>query len=44
MTDHMMNLRALLEKNPDPDILPVMVGVAAVRLMELEIGALAGAA
>lgn len=43
MTKPMMDLRALVEKSGDADLLREMIGFAAERLMELEVGAKAGA-
>ena len=44
MTDEMMSLRAMLEKAPGADFRREMIGFAAERLMELEVGALTVAA
>ncbi|MEK1928407.1 MAG: hypothetical protein AAAC47_01205 [Pararhizobium sp.] len=38
MTNDMMNTRTLVEKSADPDLLREMIGFAAERLMELEVG------
>ena len=38
MTDDMMNLRSLLAKVPDTDVLLEMIGFAAERLIEREVG------
>jgi putative transposase len=43
MTEDMMALRGLMEKSADADLLREMIGFAATRLMELEVGAVAGA-
>ncbi len=44
MTDDSMNVQALLGKTADADFLREMIGFAAQRLMDLEIGGLTGAA
>ena len=44
MTAERMALQALFEKTPDADFLRQMIGFAAQRLMELEVGSLTGAA
>jgi putative transposase len=43
MTDETMNLRDLLEKTADSDLLREMIGFSAQRLMELEVESLTGA-
>jgi hypothetical protein len=43
MTDEMMSLRTLIEKAPDADLVREMIGFAAQRLMELEVGEFTGA-
>jgi putative transposase len=43
MTEDKMDLQALLAKSPDADFLREMIGFAAERLMELEVGAATGA-
>ena len=44
MTDETMALRGLLEKSADASFQREMIGFAAERLMELEVGELTGAA
>ena len=44
MTDETMNLRTLLEKSSDADLLREMIGFTAQRLMELEVEGFTGAA
>lgn len=43
MTDDMMNLRTLVEKTPDADLLREMIGFAAQKMMELEVESQTGA-
>ncbi|SEK12634.1 Transposase, Mutator family [Marinovum algicola] len=43
MTKQMMDLRALVEKSADGDLLREMIGFAAERLMDLEVGTKTGA-
>jgi putative transposase len=43
MTNDMMDVRSLVEKSADADLLREMIGFAAERLMELEVGGATGA-
>jgi transposase-like protein len=44
MTNETVNLKALIEKTPDADLLREMIGFAAERLMDMEVSGLTGAA
>ncbi|KQO94543.1 hypothetical protein ASF32_18610 [Methylobacterium sp. Leaf91] len=44
MTEEIMALHGLMEESADTDLLREMIGFAAERLMELEVGGLTGAA
>jgi transposase-like protein len=44
MATDMMNVRDLVEKAPDAHLLREMIGFAAERLMEPQVGAVTGAA
>jgi putative transposase len=43
MTNETVNLKALIEKTPDADLLREMIGFAAERLMDMEVTGLTGA-
>jgi hypothetical protein len=42
MTNNVMDVRTLVEKSADADLLREMIGFAAERLMELEVGGAGG--
>ena len=44
MTNETMNLKAVIEKTPDADLLREMIGFAAERLMDMEVAGQTGAA
>jgi putative transposase len=44
MTNETMNLKAVIEKTPDADLLREMIGFAAERLMDMEVTGQTGAA